>query len=307
MLLNERKNITLGSVMLITTALIWGLAFVAQRTAAGSIDAISFNGLRFIIGASCLVPVIFFIDFISKRKGKNIIGWNKATFLGGVLCGITLFIGNNLQQMGLEQTTAGKAGFITALYIVIVPIIGLLMGRKTHYLGWFAVIIAVLGFWIMCVNDTFSIGQGDIVLLLCSFVFAFHIIFVDIFSKKCDAIKLTFFQFFVAAIISIPAMAINGFPTVQAIENSIIPLLYVGILSSAVAFTFQTAGQKRTPPALATLIMSLESVFALFGGIIILNESSSPKELIGCLMVFIAVFLAEQEPVKVFLDIKEKN
>lgn len=293
--------------MLIVTALIWGLAFSAQRAGAAHLDAVSFNGLRFILGAGVLLPIIFVLDFFKKKRGIKPKGWNKSAVLGGALCGVILFIANNLQQLGLQTTSAGKASFITAIYIVIVPVLGMLMGKRTRITGWMAVVIAIAGFWTMSINENFSITTGDVLVLLCAFVFSFHILFIDFFGEGCDPVKLTFSQFFTAAVISVPAMAINGFPSGGAIEACILPLLYVGILSSGIAFTLQTAGQQRTEPATATLLMSLESVFGLFGGVIILHEASTVKELAGCVLVFIAVFLAEQIPAAKFIKLGERE
>lgn len=290
----QKKNSTAGSLMLIVTALIWGLAFSAQRSASASLDAISFNTFRFVFATAVLIPAVLIFDFVKKKKGIKPIGWNKTTVIGGMLCGAILFIANNLQQLGVESTSAGKASFITSIYIVIVPIFGLLAGRKPQPTGWFAVVVAIAGFWMMSITDDFSVTTGDLMVLLCAFMFSFQILFTDIFGENNDAIKFTLVEFATGAVISIPAMAINGFPQPEAIQACILPLLYVGIMSSGVAFTLQTAGQQRTEPAIATLLMSLESVFGLFGGIIILHESSTVKELGGCLLVFVAVFLAEQ-------------
>ncbi|MEG1662840.1 MAG: DMT family transporter [Clostridia bacterium] len=293
--------------MLLTASLIWGLAFSLQRQGTQFLDAISFNGLRFIIAGFTLIPVIFLFDFFNKKRGNNHIGWNKSTILGGVFCGVLIFIGNNLQQMGLQTTTAGKASFISALYIVIVPLIGMFMRKKTAMTGWFAVLIAIAGFWTMSVNDNFEITDGDILVLLCAFIFAFHITVIGIFAEDADPIRLTFLQFFVASALSVPTMAINGFPTGANIEACILPLLYVGILSSGLGFTLQTMGQQRTDASTATLLLSLESVFGLFGGIIILHEQATPKELLGCILVFLAVILAEQKPYHKFLQFKNCN
>lgn len=289
--------------MLIIAALIWGVAFSAQRAASGTLDAISFNGLRFAISAFTLLLVVLVSDFIAKKRGKKPQKFSKGMVASAFFCGFIMFMGNNAQQIGLESTTAGKSGFITALYIVIVPIMGLLAGKKTSSVGFMAVMVAIAGFWTMSVNDDFSITDGDIMVLLCAFIFAFHILFIDIFAGDYDAVKFTFLQFVMAATLSVPAMAINGFPKASDIESVIIPLLYVGIFSSAIAFTLQVAGQQHTEPALATLLMSLESVFGLFGGIIILHESSTPKELAGCLMVFIAVFMAQHQRPTAFMEL----
>ncbi len=290
-------------MMLITTALIWGIAFSAQRAATFYLDAVSFNGLRFVIGAATLLPIVFISDAIAKKRGKAVKRMSKSAIGGALFCGFIMFMGNNLQQIGLASTTAGKGGFITALYIVIVPVMGLLAGKKTAPIGFMAVMVAIAGFWTMSVGEDLSVTVGDLMVLLCAFIFSFHILFIDILAGDSDPIKFTFFQFAMAAVLSVVTMSINGFPKAEDIGKALLPILYVGVFSSAFGFTLQVAGQQRTEPALATLLMSMEAVFGLFGGVLILRESSSVQELAGCLLVFIAVFMAQQHREKRFLEI----
>ncbi len=293
--------------MLLLCAIIWGFAFSAQRTASGHLSAISFNGLRFFLAVGVLLVTVFAFDFVKKKKGIAIIGWNKDTLIGGAICGVALFIANNLQQYGVSLTSVGKASFITTLYIVIVPVLALLMRRRPSIICRFAILVAVVGFYLMCMTENLSVTTGDFMVLLCAFVFSFQILFIDIYAQHADPVKLTFVQFLVAAIISVPAMAIDGFPAAADINASIISVLYVGILSAGVAFTLQTAGQQRTEPAIATLLMSLESVFGLIGGVIILYESPTVRELAGCLLVFIAVFMAQLNIPKTFLQANNRK
>ncbi|MBR2056117.1 MAG: DMT family transporter, partial [Clostridia bacterium] len=217
------------------------------------------------------------------------------TVIGGVFCGAILFVSTIVQQIGIESTTSGKAGFITVLYIVIVPILGVFARKRTSLVNCCAVMVAIMGFVLMCINDSFTLAQGDALVFCSAITFGFHILFVDLYCKNSDPIKFTFMQFATCAVIGFPFMAANGFPTIHALSESIIPLLYVGVLSSGLAYTLQVAGQKRVKASVATLIMSLESAIALFGGIIILGEESTAKELAGCLLVFIAVFIAQLE------------
>ncbi len=303
----EKRRSTLGSVLLLTAALVWGFAFATQRYAAGFIDSVSLNAIRYIMGAVVLLPTFLITDYLRKKSGRKIIPFNRDTWIGGSLCGAILLVSTLVQQFGLESTTASKAGFITTLYIVFVPIFGLLARRSTSLNSWFAVVIALMGFWIMCVTDDFSVSSGDILIFMCAMTFAFQILFIDVFIPSCDSIKFTFVQFLTASLIGFSLMAANGFPTLQAVEASIVPLLYMGVMSSGVAYTLQVAGQKRTEPALATLIMSLESVFALLGGVILLHESSTPRELLGCIVVFVAVFIAEFKIPRRFLCYREEG
>ena len=187
----------------------------------------------------------------------------------------------------------GKTGFITALYIVIVPLLNLLLRRRIPTNGIFAIVLAVLGFYIMCINGDSGLTYADAMLLLCAIMFSLQIMFIDVYVDECDPIKLTFVQFVVASLLSLPAMAIEGFPPASAIADNIIPVLYVGIMSAGVGFTFQSIGQKYAPPELATLIMSLESVIAFIGGVAFLHESYSVKEFVGCIIVLLSVFLAQ--------------
>lgn len=302
-----KKTSLAGSVMLFMAALVWGLAFVAQRYGAGLIDSISLNEVRYIIGAAVLVPVFLILDAVKKKRGDEVLPFNRDTVIGGALCGVILMVSTMSQQFGLETTSAGKAGFITALYIVIVPVMGLLARRRTPMLSWFAIVIALFGFWLMCVTDDFSINAGDLLVLGCAFTFSFQIIFIDVFAGTSDPIKFTFVQFATCAVCGFPLMAANGFPTWSAIESCWIPLVYMGVLSSGFAYTMQVAGQKKVSPEIATLIMSLESVFALLGGAVILKEENSVKVLVGCMLVFVAVFLAQTEIPRKFLKFRNNK
>lgn len=289
----DKRNNILGIVLLLLSALVWGFAFPAQRSAAGTLSAISFNGMRFYLAAATLVVIYVVYAFFCKKRGIKTVGWNKSTILGGALLGAIVFVANNLQQVGIEGTTAGKGSFITALYIVLVPILGLLARKRPSVNCWFAVIVSVCGFYLMCVSSDLKVTRGDMLVLLSAVMFSFHILFVDIFAKECDPIKLTLVQFVAASLISLPAMAIDGFPQPQTIGANIFAVLYVGILSAGIGFSLQTAGQKYTEPAIATLLMSLEAVFGLIGGVLFLHEVVSARELGGCLLVFIGVYVAQ--------------
>ena len=298
------KRTLIGVAILILTAMIWGFAFVAQKYSTGHIDAISISGLRYVIATFVLGLTVLITDLARKSKGKTIAKFTKDTVVGGVICGVVLFIATIVQQIGIETTTSGKAGFITTLYIVMVPIINLISRKRTSRLHCFAVYIALVGFVFMCLKDSMEISHGDVLVLYGAVFFGFHIVFIDRYCKDTDPQKLTFVQFATSAVLGIPTMAINGFPTPEAISQSILPILYIGILSSGVAYTLQVVGQKRVESSIATLIMSLESVVALVGGMILLHEKITPKELAGCIFVLVAVFIAQLERNKTFLELK---
>lgn len=287
-----------GNVMLLLAAFIWGTAFVAQSAGMEFVQPLTYNGIRTLIGAVVLIPVIFFFDRrrdkeqpVSAQEKKEI---RRNSTIGGFWCGIALCIAGNLQQFGMDMTTAGKAGFITSLYIVIVPLLGIFLKRKIPKIVWVSVAIAVIGFYLLCFQDDFSISRGDLLILCCAFFFSVHIMTVDHFSlRKIDGVRMSCVQFFTSGTITVILMFLFEQPTLSAIWAAKITILYAGIMSSGVAFTLQILGQKYTAPATATLLMSLESVFAALSGWALLHERLSIKELCGCALVFAAVLLAQ--------------
>lgn len=304
-----RKNRVLGSALLLITAIVWGLAFVAQRNASGDLSAFAVNTFRGVL-ASAVLLVFFAVDSVyAKKKGLKRVGWNKETILGGILLGVILFLGENLQQMGVAETTAGKTGFITALYIVFVPLFSMLGRKKAGANCWYAVLIAIVGFYFISLSgENFTISRGDLMVLLCSFIYTFHIIYTEIFVRGNDPIKVTLISMVVSGIISIIAMAVAGeIPSPEVVSANIVPLLYIGLVSSGIGFTFQSLGQERVDSSLATLFMSLESVFGLIFGMIILKEPIATKELCGCLLVFIGIFIAQFEFPHTFLKLNKSR
>ena len=292
-----------GVAILIFTAMIWGFAFVAQKYSTGHIDAISISGLRYVIATVVLGLTVLITDLIRKSGKKSVTKFSKNTIVGGIICGAVLFLATMLQQVGIENTTSGKAGFITTLYIVMVPIINLFARKRTSLSHCFAIYIALVGFVLMCLKDSTGVSEGDAVVLCSAVAFSFHIVFVERYCRDEDPQKLTFIQFATCAVLGIPAMAINGFPTTEVIAQSIWPILYIGVMSSGLAYTLQVVGQKRVESSIATLIMSLESVVALLGGMAILKEQITPKELAGCCLVLIAVFVARMKSGDRFLKL----
>ena len=302
--MKNSKRTLIGVLILILTAMIWGFAFVAQKYSTGHIDAVSMSGMRYVIATFVLGVTVLITDLLRKQKGKTATKFTKDTIIGGVICGVVLFSATLVQQIGIETTTSGKAGFITTLYIVMVPIINLISRKRTSKLHCFAVYIALVGFVFMCLKDSMEISHGDALVLYSAVFFGFHIVFVDRYCKDADPQKLTFLQFATCAVLGIPTMAINGFPTGDALAQSVVPILYIGIMSSGVAYTLQAVGQKRVDSSIATLIMSLESVVALIGGMMILHEQITVKELAGCIFVLVAVFIAQLERNKTFLELQ---
>ncbi len=291
-----------GSLMLLLAAVIWGSAFVAQTLGMDHIGPFTFQAVRSLMGAVALLPVILIFERQKKNTGikhKEAHYQSKDLLLGGTLCGLVLFVAINLQQFGLLYTTPGKAGFLTAMYILIVPIYGLFLKHKPPMSLWVSVLIAAVGLYLLSVTEQFTISLGDILLIFCAFAFAGQILIIDHFVEKVNAIKLCSLQFLVCGLLSAIAMFAFEQPNLGAIKDAIGPLLYAGVLSSGVAYTLQIMAQKTTPPALASLLMSLEAVFAVLAGILVLGQVPSMRELAGSALMFIAIVLAQRtEPQK---------
>jgi len=284
-----------SNIMLLIAALIWGTAFVAQRAGVDVLHPCTYNGIRNFVGCLALTPVILIMDSSSKRKGTYVKDNPKVLLLGGIVCGIILFTASTLQTMALVNADEGKAGFMTALYLIIVPIIGVFMGRKIRPVIWVSVALATAGLYFLCVKEgtSFSFNKSELLLLACAFVFALHILAIDYFSPRVNGVKLSFLQFFVVGIISLVYIIAVDRPSVNDIIRCAIPILYAGVMSSGVAYTFQIIGQKGTEPAVASIIMSLESLFALLAGIIISGNEPTPRALAGCAFMMIAIILVE--------------
>ena len=287
-----------SNILLLITAIIWGSAFVAQKSGMEYIEPFTFNGIRTFIGGLVLIPVILIMnrgkaaeEVLSQVEKKQ---QNKALVIGGVLCGTALFIASSLQQFGVMYTTAGKAGFITTLYVVIVPIISILIGKKIRPIMWLCVVMGAVGLYLLCMTDaSFKLTYGDTMVLLCAVAFSIHIMVVDHFSPKMDGVKLSCIQFITSGTMGLVCMAIFEEPDINAILDCWLPILYAGVLSSGVGYTLQVVAQKHAEPTVASLLMSLESVFAVIAGAILLHEVMSGRELLGCVVIFAAVIIAQ--------------
>jgi len=291
------------SFLLLLTAAIWGFAFVAQYAGGDAVGPFSFNCIRSLIGSAVLVPVIALLDKLEYGKKPGNKAEKKKLWLYGGLIGIVLFIATNMQQLGINYgRNAGKAGFITACYLILVPVIGLFLGKKTGLHIWLAVVLAMCGVYLLSVTGSSGIEWPDLLLLGSALAFAIQIILIDRFVSDVDGVRMAAVQFFVCGLFSAVPMLLfetagwageYGAFSAFADRNAIISILYAGLFSCGVAYTLQIVGQKNVPPTLASLMMSFESVFCVLGGWLLLNEHLSIRQLIGCAIMFAAILLAE--------------
>ncbi len=281
-----------NSLMLFLAAFIWGTSFVAQSVGMDYLGPLSFNGARFLMGSAVLLPVVCFNRARKKRQKEKPADF-RTTLTGGVCCGLVLCAASLLQQYGILYTTVGKAGFITALYIILVPFFGLFLEKKIAGKVWTGAAIAAFGMYLLCMSESLSLGRGDSLVFLCAVLFSVHILVIDYFSPRVDGVELSCIQFLTAGVTAgILAFLFEG-PDMGDFVNGIIPLAYAGILSCGVAYTLQVLGQKGTDPAIASLILSLESTVSVLAGWIILNQTLTGRELTGCILVFCAVILVQ--------------
>lgn len=293
-----RQRSLRSSAMLTLTALIWGVAFVAQSEGMNYVGGFTFNACRFIVGGVVLIPCIFFLRRVNGDQWAQLTRAEQAQrrktgIIGGICCGVFICLGSTLQQFGIAQTTVGKAGFITSLYIIIVPILGLFLRKKVGLNIWASVGIAAAGMYLLCITEGFAISRGDFLVFLCAIGFSLHILVIDYFSPKADGVVISCIQFFTAGIISSVFMFLFERPTWDAVAAAWAPVLYAGVMSCGVGYTLQVVAQKDVEPTIASLIMSLESVFSLLAGWVLLGQKMSPKELSGCVLVFGAIVLAQ--------------
>ena len=296
-MINMKSNELKGNLILLLTALIWGCAFVAQSVSMDYVGPFTFQCTRSLLGAAVLVPVFLTIDKKKKADGTYILpnsSQKRIQNIAGLICGVIMTIAGNLQQLGMQYTTAGKAGFITAMYILIVPILGLFMKKKVSARLWGCVGIAMIGLYLLSMNGGFSsITKGDILVLLCAVAFAFHILAVDHFIDFVDGVRLSSMQFLVCGVLSGVLMLIYETPTTEGLMGAALPIAYAGIMSCGIAYTLQIIGQKGVKATASALILSLESVFGVVGSALFLGERMSLREYVGCAIVFLAVILSQ--------------
>lgn len=299
---NKKSKSFVASLLLVLAAFIWGSTFLAQKEGLSQIGNFTFLALRSYLAVAVLTPVSFFIYKNNKKKygdgdyGENKSFFSKRLFIGGVLCGASVCLASLMQQYGMvfseQNSTVSRAGFLTTLYILMVPLIGLLFRKKVKPILWFCIAIATVGMYFLCVTESGGIGLGDVFLVICALLFAIQIMIVDHFVKTLDGVRLSLIQFGVAAIISTAGMFIFEKPDPVAIGEAWFSIFYAGVLSSGVAFTLQVVAQKNLNPTVASLIMSLESVFAALTGAVF-GERLTSNEILGCALVFLAIILAQ--------------
>ena len=279
-----------STILLFLTAIIWGFAFVAQRVGAEFVGAFTFNGVRFMLGACSLIPVILLFE--REKIDFKVI---KCNVIPGILAGVVLFIASTLQQYGVEITqSAGKAGFLTGLYTVLVPLIRFVIGKKTSVLTFIGAIFAVAGLFFLCMTgDEISFGFGDLVLIIGAFFWAGHILVVDKFVHTTSPLKFSLVQFLVCGFLSLFFALVLEDMSLSAIKSAGIPILYGGIMSVGVAYTCQILGQKESDPTFASIVFSTESVFSAIGGAMLLNEIMSGRGYFGCVLIFIGIVLSQ--------------
>ena len=287
-----------GQICLLLAAIIWGSAFIFQKMGMDHIGPFTFGIFRFTLGSLALLPVIWIYGSINKRRPSEekvyITPWkDKELLLGGLLCGLASFVAGSLQQIGIVYTTAGKAGFITSMDIVIVPIILLFMRKKIERWTWLGIAAAFIGLWMLCITEEFTIAKGDAFVIGCAIVYSIQILLIDHYAERVDVLKLSFLQFFLSGICSIPFAVLTETINMQDIIACAGPIMYTAFLEVSIAFTLQIVGQKYTSPAPATIIISLESVFAALCGALFLSETMSGRELMGCIIMFAAFIIAQ--------------
>lgn len=276
-------------IMLVVAAILWGLGFVAQRDGMNYIGPFFYTAIRFGIGVLCLIPIYF----MTRKQERKIKVKKKTILISGLIVGIFLFLGVNSQQIGLVTTTAGKASFITAFYMILVPVFGLILGHKTKRTIWIAIVIALLGLYFMSINQSFQIETGDIYMIACAIFWAIHFLFISHYSSRVGAIRLSILQFFVCAVLSLIVAIIKEPIDINALPPALPSLLYGGIGAVGIAYTLHVIALKDANPAYASLILSTESVFGAVGGWLILHETMTSRQILGAVLIMAAVILTQ--------------
>lgn len=300
----DKKKLA-ANCMLLLTALIWGTAFVAQRVGMEYIGPLTFTATRFFLATLLLLCVAYLTDLRKKRvqdkSGQEIVPLTlpekkkrrKTLITAGSCCGTVLFCASFLQQQGLVFTTASKTSFITALYILLVPLFGIFLKQRIGLKGWIGVAIGTVGLYLLCITESFSIAKGDFIVLIGAFFWACHVLIIDHFLPSVDAIKLAAFQFGVCSVLSGIGMFLFENPSINAILDCAFPIVYAGVFSGGIGFTLQIIGQKNTSPTVASLLLSMEAVFGAISGFLLLHEILSMRELTGCAFMFAAIILSQ--------------
>ena len=281
-----------AAIMLMMAALVWGAAMSFQVEGMEHVGPLTFQAVRFLLGGTVLLPVVFVLG--KKDPGEGQEGYDpKGVFVGGAVCGVFLMIACTLQQLGLQFTTAGKAGFLTSLYIIIIPILGIFLRKKIRLGIWLSVALAMVGMYLLCMKGSLVLSTGDTLVFICAIIFSFQIMAVAKYAAVYNALKLSCIQFYTCGILSLIVMFIFEKPDISGILNAWVPILYTGAASCGIGYTFQTIAQKDLQPAIASIIMSLESVFAAVFGWILLGQKMSVREILGCVIMFAAIILAQ--------------
>ncbi len=289
----------LGNILLILTAFIWGTAFVGQRQGMEHIGPITFNACRMALAALSIGTVSFVLGKRDAKKQQDMSEQNrkdyqKNTVIGGVCCGFFLTIAALFQQMGMVYTTAGKGGFITAMYILLVPVINwILFRKKSRPLVWIAVLMGIVGIYLLCVTEGFILEKGDALVMVCPFFFAGHILCCDFFVQRANPVKMSAIQFLTVTVLSTILAFVFENPSWQQVTAAVIPIIWLGVLSGGIGYTLQIIAQQYTDPTVASLLMSLEAVFAVLAGAVLLGERMSAREMIGAVIMFAAIILVQ--------------
>jgi drug/metabolite transporter (DMT)-like permease len=291
-----QQRVLKANILLLLAAWVWGFAFVAQKVGSEYVGAFTFNGIRFALGSLTLVPILMYFNKKNQKNPKDI--KLESPLKGGIVAGCILFFANTFQQVGMSYTTAGNAAFITAMYIVLVPIIGIILKHKINFSNWVGVAFAVLGLYFITIQNSFIINYGDFLQILCAVFFALHIVLIDNLVKRVDGIKLSVVQFMTCSAISLVCAFVFEDVRISGIMQGALPILYGGICSVGIAYTLQVIGQKNAKASHAALIMSLEAVFGAFGGLIILHENLGYRGYIGCVLMLAGILISQYPNLK---------
>ncbi len=290
-----------SNLLLLLAAAIWGLAFVAQRVGMEHVGPFTFNGVRFLLGSVSLLPLIF--TYRNKTQPTSA-AKPKEAVRAGIFAGLILFMGASLQQIGLIYTTAGKAAFITCLYIVLVPILGIFLKQYVSITTWLSSVLAIVGLYLLCVKESFFISYGDLLQLVGALFWSVHILLIDHYASRINVLKLSFFQFITCGVLSLGTALWFETITLEGLTGALIPILYGGFFSVGIAYTLQVVGQKYSPPSHAAIILSMETVFATIGGFFLLDERLGFQELIGCGLMLSGMLLTQLQGTQSTTEVK---